>query len=175
MNGTTNLVGYRNSLADKDVAFIMWAVNTYGQLRTPVHPGMVLFVALNAATRSLKEVIKAAGDSDSKEARAAKRVLAKLNDTHTIDVEEFVMSLNDTKVFRSARLITGKLYVMELPFRMKAQAGLQFVTFGKKWVKPDIDVSIHIKLERVKKGLWSVTVKKSLAQATKELLFEKYS
>lgn len=88
-------------------------------------------------------------------------------------IETFTMILNDRKMWLAAKKV-GTALILELPFHMTSQAGLKYQTFGKKWIKPDIRVMANARIERVKKNLWTVTVQKSFAQATKELLFENY-
>lgn len=168
-----NLLDDKKYLTVKDISFIMWAVNLYGNLPQPVHMGSVLFVERLLALRCLGDVLRASRDNDSKEARAAKRVLGRLKETHDSNTVTFSISLSDREMWRAAKKV-GERHILALPFKMKTNAGLQFQVFGKKWVKPEIDVSVNADVFQIGKNLWAVTVQKTFAQPTKEFLFDKY-
>lgn len=168
-----NLVDMVDILSEFEKAFIVRRLNALDD-KMNVHLGTLPFVNLELVVKAL-HFLPASSKNPEADLRKGKAILEKLKPRGIgFATTRFQIRLNDEKVCKrsSGKNMTNR--VVRLPFTKKVEAGIRWNHFKRKYEKPETDVNELALLTRLQPGVWVIECKKSLADATKQYLFDRF-
>lgn len=166
-----NLSSLVLDLNDNQLAFLCRCVN---RRLSGIHRGSLPFVSRVVAIECVKDVAYGQDVTNPIEIRAAKRLLAKFGVNTDLDVLEFEMYLNTTKLVKAAGRKLGDFFIIKLPITVVREVGLRWQEFGKKWTSPEVLLNQNIELQPLGNGLWKVRVPRKMDVDVRMYLFEQF-
>lgn len=169
MQGNLHNVFY--DLTDFQRSFIKRMVNLYGNQEIEVHQGNLIFFRRELVIKCLASCARHEF-ADRKDRAQAKKLLEKLEANP--ENESFTMRLDDRKVQKYSSGTSPVNRVVRLQVKMEVESGIRYNHFRGKYERVKDMVSAFANFQRVKPGLWKVTCKRTILDAAKFQIFERY-